>query len=105
MWELDHKEGWVLKNLYFWIVVLEKILECPLDRKKIKPLNPKGNQPQIFIGKTDAVAEAPYFGHLMAIWLIWKDPDAGKDWRQEEKGMTEDEMVGWDHRPDGHKFE
>ena len=95
MWELDYKESWALKNWYFWTVVLEKSLESPLDCKEIKPVHPNGNQSWIFIGKTDAEAETP------VLWppdakdqLIWKDPDAGKDWRQEEKGMTEDEMVG-----------
>ena len=105
MWELDHKEGWVLKNWYFWTVVLEKALESPLD-SKIKPVSPKGNQLWMFIGRTDAEAEAPI------LWppdsksqLIWKDPDARKDWGQEEKETTEDEMVGWHHRLSGHEFE
>ena len=97
MWELDHQEGWALKNWCFWTVVLEKTLESPLDCKEIKPVNPKGNQSWIFIGRTDAEAEAPYFGHLIQSWFIRKDPDVGKDWRQEEKGMTEDEMVGQHH--------
>ena len=95
MWELDHKEGWTLKNWCFQIVVLEKTLETPLDSKEIKPVNSKGNQPWIFIGRTDAEAEYPM------LWppdiksrLIGKDPDAGKDWGQEEQGMTEDEMIG-----------
>ena len=106
MWELDHKEGWALKNWCFWIVVLEKTLESPLDSKEIKPVDSKGNQPWIFIGKTDAVAEAP------VLWppdvksgLIRKDPDAGKGWRQEEKGTTEDEMAGWHHQLNRHKSE
>ena len=93
--ELDHKESWAPKNWCFWTVVLEKTLESSLDSKEIQPVHPKGNQPQIFIGRTDAEAETP------VLWppdvknlLIWKDPDAGKDWRQEEKGTTEDEMVG-----------
>ena len=104
MWEPDHKEGWAPKNWCFWSVVLEKILESPLDCKEIKPVNPKGNQPCIFIGWTNA--EAP------TIWLpdaksrlIGKDPDVGKDWGQEEKGTTEDEMVGWYHWRDGLDFE
>ena len=94
-WKLDHIEGWAPKNWCFWAVVLVKTLDSPLDRKEIKPVNPKGNQLWIFIGRTDADAEAPL------IWppdvksqLIGKDPDAGKDWRQEEKGATEDAMVG-----------
>ena len=106
MWELDYKEGWMPKNCCFWTVVLEKTLESPLDSKEIKPVNPKGNQSEIFIGKTDAEAEAPI------LWppdeksqLIRKDPDAGKDWRQEEKGMTEGETVGWYHQLNGHEFE
>ena len=87
-------------------MVLKKTLESPLDRKEIKPVNPKGNQPWIFIGRTDAEAEAPIFWPPDAkIWLTWKDPDAGKDWRWEEKGTTEDEMVGWYHRLNGHEFE
>ena len=95
MWELNHKEGWALKNLYFWIVALEKTLESSLDRKKIKPVNPKGNQYWILIGSTDAEVEAPILWPPDAkSWLIGKDPDAGKDWRWEEKGMTEDEMIG-----------
>ena len=96
VWELDHKEGWVPENWCFQIVVLEKTLESPLDYKKIKPVNPKRNQPWMFIGRTDAKAETPIF------WppdvknrLIRKDPDAGKDWGEDENGMTEDEMVGW----------
>ena len=93
MWELDHKEGWLLKNWCFWAVVLEKTLESPLDCKEIKPVNPKGNQPRIFIGRTDAEAEAPILWPPDAkSWLIRKDP--GKDWRQEEKGTTE-EWDGW----------
>ena len=95
MCELDHKESWALKNWYFWTVVLEKTLESPLDCKEVTPVNPEGNQSWIFIGRTDAEAETPKLRPLDANnWLIWKDPDAGKDWRQ-EKGMTEDEMVGW----------
>ena len=105
MWELDHKESWAPKNWCFWTVVLEKTLESPLDCKEIKPVNPKRNQSWIFIGETDGEAEAPNLWPLDKNWLIGKDPDAGKDWRQEEKGMTEDEMVGWHHRFDGHEFE
>ena len=90
----------------FWTVVLEKTLESPLDCKKIQPVLPKGNQSWIFIGRTDAEAETPKLWLSdVKNWLIWKDPDAGKNWRQEEKGMTEDETVGWHHRLDGHEFE
>ena len=106
MWELDHTEGWASKNWCVWIVVLEKTLESPLDSKKIKPVNPKENHPWIFTGRTDAEAEAPI------LWppdvksqLIVQNPDAGKDWRQEEKGVTEDEMVGWRHLLNGHESE
>ena len=106
MWELDHKESWVLKNLCFWTVVLEKTLESPLDSKEIKPVNPKGNQPCILPGRTDAEAEALILWLLnVKSWLIEKDPDMGKDWGQEEKGITEDETVGWHHQLDGHEFE
>ena len=93
MWELDHKEGWALKNCYFWIVVLEKTLEYPLDSKEIKPVHPKGKKPWIFIGMTDTEAEAPILWPCNENWLIGKDPDAGKDWRPKEKGAVEDEMV------------
>ena len=86
-------------------MVLEKTLESPLDCKEIQPVHPKGNQSWIFIGRTDAKAETPYFGNLMRRTDSWKDPDAGKDWREEEKGMTEDEMVGWHHWLDGHEPE
>ena len=106
MWELDYKESWVPKNLCFWTVVLEKTLESSLNYKEIQPVHPKGNQSWVFILRTDAEAEAPI------LWppdakngLIGKDPDAGKDWRQEEQGTTEDEMVGWHHRLNGHEFE
>ena len=106
VWELNYKESWAPKNWCFWTVVLEKTLESPLDRKEIKPVHPKGNQPWIFIGKTRAKAEAPIHWPLdVKNWLIWKDPDAGKDWRQEDKQMTEDEMVGWHHWLNGHEFE
>ena len=104
MWELDHKESWEQKNWWFQSVVLEKTLESPLDYKENQPVHPKGNQPWIFIGRTDA--EAPILWPLDAkSQLIGKDPDAGKDWRLEEKGMIEDEMVGWHHWLDGHEFE
>ena len=96
MWELDYKESWALKNWCFWIVVLEKTLESPLDLKEIQPVHPKGDQFWVFIGRTDAEAGASILWPPDAKrWLIWKDPDAGKDWGQEEKGMTEDEMVEW----------
>ena len=105
MWELDYKESWVPKNWCFWILVLEKTLESPLDCKEIQPVHPKGNQSWIFIGRADDEAETPLLWPPDAKnWLIWKDPDAGKDWRQ-EKGMTEDEMVGWPHWLNGHEFE
>ena len=105
MWELDYKESWELKNWYFWTVVLEKTLESPWDCKKIKPIHPKGNQSWIFIGRTDADAETPILWPPdVKNWLIWKDPDARKDWRREEKGTTEDEMVGWHHQLNGHGF-
>ena len=106
IWELDHKESWALKNWCFWTIVLEKTLVSPLDCGEIKPVNPKGNQPWIFSGRTDAEGEAPILWPPdLKIWLIRKDPDAGKDWRQEEKGTTEDKMVGWHHWLDGHEFE
>ena len=105
MWELDHKENWVSKNLCFWTMVLEKTLESPLDCKEIKPVHPKGNQSWIFIGSTDAEAETPILWPPDAkSQLIGKDPEAGKDWRQEEKGMPEDEMVGWHHWFNGHEL-
>ena len=106
MGEWDRKEDWVLKNQYFWIMVLDKTLDSPLDYKEIKPVNLKGNQPWTFIGRIDAESEAPI------LWppdvksqLAGKDPDAGKDWGQEQKGTTEDEMVGWHHWLNGHGFE
>ena len=106
MWELDHKEDWMPKNWCFSTVVLEKTLENPLDCKEIKPVNPKGNQSWIFIGRTDAEAENPILWPPDAkSQLIRKDPDTGKDWRQEEKGMTEVEMVGWHHWLNGHESE
>ena len=95
MWELDHKESWALKNWYFWIVMLEKTLESPLDSKEIQPVHPKGNQSWMFTGRTDVEAETPILGPPNTKdWFTGKDPDAGKDWRQEEKWTTEDEMVG-----------
>ena len=105
MWELDHKEDWMPKNWCFQIVVLKKTLESPLDCKEITPVNPKWNQPWIFIGKTDAEAEAPMLCPPVKNWLIGKDPDTGEDWRQEEKVMTEDEIVGWHYLLSGSKFE
>ena len=105
MWELDHKEGWMPKNWCFWTVVLEKTLESPLESMEIKSVNPKGNQSWIFIRRTDAKTEAPILRPPnMKSWLIRKDPDAGKDWRQEEKGTTENEMVGWHYWLNGHDF-
>ena len=106
MWELDYEEIWGPKNWCFWIVALEKTLESPLDCKKIQPVHPKGNQSWIFIGRTDAEAETPIlWSPDEKNWLIWKDPDAGKDWRREEKGTTEDEMAGWHHQLNGLEFE
>ena len=106
IWEVDHKEIWALKNWCFWTVVLEKTLESPLDCKQIQPAHPKGNQSRIFIGRTDAEAETQIFWPPDAkSWLIGKDPDSGKDWGQEEKGVTEGEMVGRYHQLNGHEFE
>ena len=106
MWELDYKENWAPKNWCFWTVVLEESLESPLDCKEIKAVNPQRNQSWIFIGKTDAEVETPILWLPdVKNWLIGKDPDAGKNRRQEEKGMTEDEMVGWHHQLNGHEFE
>ena len=106
IWELDYKESWAPKNWCFWNVVSEKTLESPLDCKEIKPVHLKGNQSWIFIGRTDAEAETPtLWPRYGKNWLIGKDPEAGKDWRQEEKGTAEDEMVGWHHRLDGCEFE
>ena len=106
MWELDCEESWALKNWCFWTVVLETILESPLDCKEIQPVHPKGNQSWMFTGRTDAEAETPILWPPHAkSWLIGKDPDAGRDGGQEEKGMTEDEMAGWHPRLDGHEFE
>ena len=106
MRELDYNESWVPKNWCFWTVVLEKTLASPLDCKEIQPVLPKGNQSWIFIVRTDAEADAPVIWPPDAkSWLIWKDPDAGKDWRQEENRMTEDEMVRWHHWLDGYELE
>ena len=105
MWELDCEESWVPKNRCFWTVVLEKTLESPLDYKEIQPVHPKGDQSWVFIGRTDVEAETPILWPPDAkSWLVWKDPDAGKDWGREEKGSTEDEMVGWHHWLNGHEF-
>ena len=105
MWELDYKESWALKNWCFWTVVLENTLESPLDCKEIQPVHPKGDQSWVFIGRTDVQAETPILWPPDAKnWLIWKDLDAGQDWRQEEKGTIEDEMVGWHHWLNGHEF-
>ena len=106
VWELDYKESWALKNWCFWTVVLENNLESPLNCKEIQPAHPKGNQSWIFIGGTVVEAETSILWPPDAKnWLICKDPDAGRDWRQEEKGMTEDEMVRWHHQLDGHDIE
>ena len=105
VWELNYKEIWAPKNWCFWTMVLEKTLESPLDCKEIQPFHPKGDQSWVFIGRTDFEAETPILRPPDAkSWLIWKDPNAGKDWEQEEKGMTEDEMAGWHHWLDGHGF-
>ena len=106
MWELDSKESWALKNWCFWTVVLEKTLESLLDCREIQPVHPKGNQSWICIGRTDAEAETPILSWSdVKNWLLGKDPDAGKDWRWEENGTTENEMAEWHHRLDGHEFE
>ena len=105
-WELDCEEGWAPKNWCFWTVVLEKTLESPLDCKEIQPVHPKGDPSWVFIGRTDVEAETPIFWLPdVKSWLIWKDPDVGKDWGQEEKGRTEDEMAGRHHWLNGHDFE
>ena len=105
MWELDYKESWVLKNWCFWIVMLEKTCESPLHGKEIHPVHPKGDQSWMFIGRTDVKAETLIFWPPDAkSCIIGKDPDAGKDWGQEEKGITEGEMFGWHHWLNGHKF-
>ena len=106
MWELDYKESWAPKNRCFGTVVLERALGISLDCKEIQQVHPKGNQSWILIGRTDSEAETPILWPPDGkSWLIWKDPEAGKDWRQEEKGMTEDKMVGWHHWLNGHEFE
>ena len=106
MWELDYKESWVPKNWCFWNIVLEKTLESPLDCKEIQPVHPKGNPSWIFIGRTDAEAETLVLWLPdVKNWFIRKCPDARKDWRWEEKGTTEDEMIGWHHQLDGREFE
>ena len=105
MLELDYQENWAPKNWCFWTAMLEKTLESPLDCKEIQPVLPKGDQSWVFIGRTDVEAETPILWPPDAkSWPIWKDPDAGKDWGQEEKGTTEDGMVGWHLRFDGHGF-
>ena len=106
MWGLDYKESWALKNWCFWTVVLEKTFETALDWKDIKPINPKGIQSCILIGRTGAETEIPILWPPdVTNWLIGKDPDAGKDWRREDKGTTEDEMAWWHHWRDEHEFE
>ena len=106
MWELDHKESWTPKNWCFWTVVLEKTLESPLDCKETQPVHFKGDQSWVFTGTIDAKAGTPILWPPHAkSWLIGKDPDAGRDWGQEEKGRTEDEMVGWHYWLDGHESE
>ena len=105
MWQMNHREGWAPKDWCFWTAVLEKTLEGPLDSKEIKPVNPKENKPQIFIGRTNAEAEALILWPPDAkSWITGSDLDAGKYWRQEEKGMTKDE-IGWHHWPNEHEFE
>ena len=106
IWELDYKEIWALKNWCFWTVVLKKTLESPFDCKEIQPVHPKGDQSWVFIGRTDVKAETPILWPPdVKNWLIGKYPDDGKDWSQEEKGMTEDEIIGWHHWLYGHEFE
>ena len=106
MWELDGEESWMPKNWCIWTVVLEKTLESPLDCKEIQPVHPKRDQPWVFFGRNDAKAETPVLWppHVKS-WLIGKDSDAGRDWEQEEKGMTQDEMAGWHHQLNGREFE
>ena len=105
MWELDYKENWSPKNWCFWAVVLDKTLEIPLDGKEIQLVHPKGDQSWVFTGRTGVEAEMPILWPFNAkSWLIWKNPDAGKDWSKEEKGTTKDEMVGWHHQLNGHDF-
>ena len=104
-WELDCEESWAPNNWCYWTVVLEKTFESPLDCKEVQPVHPKGDQSWVFIGRTDAEAETPILWPPHAkSWLIGKDPDAGRDWGQEEKGTTEDEMAGWHHRLYVHEF-
>ena len=106
IWEMDYKESWAPKNWCFWTVVFKKMLESPLDCKEIQLVHPQGNQSWVFTGKTDVEAETPILRPSdVKSWPTWKDPDAGKDWRWEEKGTTEDEMVGWHHKLNGHEFE
>ena len=106
MWELDYKESWVPKLWYFWTVVLEKTLESPLDCREIQPVHHEGNQSWLFIERTDAEGETPVIWPPDGKnWLIGKETDVGKDWKPEEKGMTEDEMVRWHHRLDSYEFE
>ena len=106
MWELDCEESWGPKNWFFWTVVLEKTLESPLDCREIQPVHPKEDQSWVFIGRTNDEAETLIiWPPNVKSWLIWKDPDAGKDWGQKEKGMTEDEMPGWHHQLDAHEVE
>ena len=106
MWKVDYEESWALKNWCFWTVVLEKTLKSPLDCKEIQPVHSKGDQSWVFFGMTDAKAETPVLWPPHAkSWLIGKDSDAGKDWGQEEKGTTENEIAGWHHRLNGHEFE
>ena len=105
MWELDFKESWMLKNWCIWTVAFEKTFESPFNFKEIPPVHPKGDQAWVLLGKTDVEAETPILGPPDAKnWPIWKDPDAGKDWRWEEKGTIGDEMVGWHHWLNGHAF-
>ena len=105
MWELDYKETWAQKNWFCWIVVLEKTIERPLDWKNIQLIHPKEDESSVYIGRTDVEAEIPILWPPNAkSWLIWKDTDAGKDWGQVKKGMTEDESVGWHHWLNGHGF-
>ena len=105
MWELDYEESWALKNWCFWSVVLQKTLESPLDCREIQLVHSKGDQSWVFFGRTDAEAETPTFWPPdVKSWLIGKDPDARKEWGQEEKGTTEDKMVGWHHWLNGHGF-
>ena len=105
MWDFDYKQSWAMKNWCFWTMVLEKTLESPLDCKEIQPIHPKGDQSWVFFGRTDVEAETTILWPPdVKRWLIWKDPDTVKDWGQEKKGMTEDEMSGWHHWINGHGF-